>query len=302
MKISSPRVLQNLILACIIVGILLLALGGYFTPITSISLAPFIAAQTWLSDRYTAIKSFASAPRDTADLRRRNSDLEGQVARLQAQIVELQQQMEDVAVLKALVNFASANPENQYLSAAVIGRDPSPFLHYVIINRGSNDGLRRGMPVVTQQGLVGRINAVTSTASRVRLITDPSISINTNVKESSTESEDIGGLNVRLQPAKTEAELIGTITGDLMLDKIPLDANVQPGDLVLTSGLGGNYVSNLFIGQVTSVRKREYDLFQSASVQPAVDFNNLTIVMIITNFQAVDISPLIPTSTPAAGQ
>jgi|GEM_PF-60363 len=299
MKLSAPRFLQNLILVCIVVGVLLLALGGYFSSLASFTLSPMITMQTWFSQRYQAIHAFITAPRDTATLLQRNRDLEGEVARLRGQIVDLQQQMADVQVLKALVNFASANPENQYLAASVIGRDPSPFLHYVIINRGSNDGLRRGMPVVTEQGLVGRINAVTAGAARVRLINDPAISINVNLKAPLAGEEDVGSINVRLQPSKTEAELIGSITGEILLDKIPLDAPIAVGDLVLTSGLGGNYVPNLFVGQVTSIRKRDYDLYQTAYIQPAVDFNNLTIVMVITNFQPVDISPLIPTSTPA---
>lgn len=298
MKINTPRFLQNLIIVFVVVGVLLLALGGYLSPLASFTLSPMINIQTWLSQRYTAMQTFITAPRDTAVLQERNRVLENEVARLRAQIVELQQQMADVQVLRALVNFASANPENQYIAASVIGRDPSPFLHYVIINRGSNDGLRRGMPVVTEQGLVGRINAVTANAARVRLINDPAISINVNLKDD-TGAADIGSINVRMQPSKTEAELIGSITGDITLDKIPLDASISVGDLVLTSGLGGNYVPNLFVGQVTSVRKLDYELYQTASVQPAVDFNNLTIVMIITNFQPVDTVPLVPSPTPA---
>jgi rod shape-determining protein MreC len=66
------------------------------------------------------------------------------------------------------------------------------------------------------------------------------------------------------------------------------------GDLVLTSGLGGNYPPDLLVGQVTSVRSRETDLFQSAAVQPIVDFSRLEILLVIVNFQPIDIEPLIP--------
>ena len=76
---------------------------------------------------------------------------------------------------------------------------------------------------------------------------------------------------------------------------LPQSASIQVGDLVLTSGLGGNYPANILIGQVASVRKRETDLFQSASVQPVVDFSALQILLVITNFTPVDIAPLIPT-------
>ncbi|HXF85449.1 MAG TPA: rod shape-determining protein MreC, partial [Anaerolineales bacterium] len=150
-------------------------------------------------------------------------------------------------------------------------------LHYVIINRGTNDGILRGMPVVTDQGLVGRVDAVIADAARVQLITDAASNV-----------------NVRLQNAGVEASLIGTVTGDLLLDLIPQDVVVEPGDLVLTSGLGGGYPPDLIVGQVVNVRARDFDLFQSATVQPVVDFNRLQIVLVIVNFRPVDISPLIP--------
>jgi len=75
---------------------------------------------------------------------------------------------------------------------------------------------------------------------------------------------------------------------------IPLDEIIQPGDVVLTSGLGGNYPPNIFIGQVLSTQQRENALFQTASIQPIVDFSSINAVLVINNFQSVDISPLIP--------
>ena len=99
-----------------------------------------------------------------------------------------------------------------------------------------------------------------------------------------------------MQQADTEAVLIGQITGEIELDMIPQSANVQVGELVVTSGLGGNFPPNLVIGQITSIRKRDFDMFQTAAVQSAVDFRNLEIVLIITNFRSIDITPLIPDS------
>ncbi len=67
---------------------------------------------------------------------------------------------------------------SQNITAAVIGRDPNPFMSYFLIDQGSDNGLRRGMPVITDQGLVGRIDAVTATGARVQLITDASSVVN----------------------------------------------------------------------------------------------------------------------------
>jgi rod shape-determining protein MreC len=68
--------------------------------------------------------------------------------------------------------------------------------------------------------------------------------------------------------------------------------------VALTSGLGGEYPPDLLVGQVSNVRKRESDLFQEATVQPVVDFSRLEIVLVIVNFRPVDISPLVPASSP----
>ena len=275
---NSLRSFQTVIIILVVAGLLLLALGGYLAPLSSVALSPFVGLQTWFATRFQAIQDFMTAPRDMTRLTQRNAELETEIARLQAEIIELQQENTELQVLSALLDFARSHPENEYLTAAIIGRDPSPFLHYVIINRGSDDGLLRGMPVVSQQGLIGRIAAVTSGASRVQLITDPASTI-----------------NVRIDPSGAEANLSGSITGDIALNLIPQDAAVNPGDLVLTSGLGGNYPPNILIGQVASVRQRPFELFQTASVQPVVDFAKLEIALIITNFRPVDIAPLIPT-------
>ncbi len=275
---NLPRSFQTAALAILVVGILLLALGGYLTPISRIALSPFISTQTWMASRYLAIRDFMTAPRDVVRLAQINDQLEAEVSRLQSQIIELQQQNSELQVLSALLDFARTHSENEYITAAVIGRDISPFLHYVIINRGSDDGLRRGMPIVSSQGLVGRVAAVTADGARVQLITDPDTAI-----------------NVRIQPSGAEGLLQGSITGDITVEAISQDANIQTGDLVLTSGLGGNFPPDMLIGQVSGVRQRPVELFQTASVEPVVDFSQLEIVLVIVNFRPVNIAPLIPT-------
>jgi rod shape-determining protein MreC len=275
------RSLQTAIIFLIVGGILTLAFGGYFGNASRELGSSLVGIQEWFATRYSAIQDFLAAPRDIATLRQRNAELESEVSRLQGQVIELQQKVDETEILAALVDFSRANPESTYKGAAVIGRDPSPFLHYIVINRGSTDGVLRGMPVVTNQGLIGRVDAVIADAARVQLITDPASAI-----------------NVRLQNADTDAVIIGSITGDLSLDMISQEVNVEVGDVVLTSGLGGGYPPDLIVGQVLNVRKRDYELFQQATIQPVVDFARLQIVLVITNFRPVDIEPLFPVITP----
>jgi rod shape-determining protein MreC len=90
----------------------------------------------------------------------------------------------------------------------------------------------------------------------------------------------------------------GSVSGELTLDMLTQDVQVQTGDVVLTSGLGGEYPPDLLIGQVSNIRKRESDLFQEATVQPVVDFSRLEIVLVIVNFRPIDITPLVPDQSP----
>ncbi len=279
MNIRFPKSLRIIALSLVAIGILALALSGVFSSLSRLIGTPLTSIQTWVSQQYQGVENFVSASQDIREIRQQNTGLEAENARMQAQIVELQQQLVEFEILSALLEFARANPEHKYIGASVIGRDPSPFLNYIIINRGSDDGLRRGMPVVTQNGLAGRVVQVTATGARVSLVTDP-----------------VTRINVRIEPSRSAAVLTGSITGDITLEQIPQDADVSPGNLILTSGLGGNYPANIIVGQVTSVRSRENALFQSASVQPVTDFSDISIVLVITNFEPVDFSPLIPDS------
>src|SRR5581483_2361895 len=281
MKDTFSRTLQTTVVFLVVGGILVLAFGGFFSSVSGRFTGGLVSVQEWFSTRFLAIQQFLAAPRDIVTLRARNAELEAQVSQLQSQVIDLQQRVTETEILSALVDFSRANPESSYKAASVIGRDPSPFLHYIIINRGSNDGILRGMPVVTNEGLVGRVDAVIADAARVQLVTDPASSV-----------------NVHLKNANTDAMLIGSVTGDVALDLISQDATVQPGDLILTSGLGGGFPADLIVSQVVNVRKLPAELFQQATVQPAVDFSRLQIVLVITNFRSVDIAPLIPTTTP----
>lgn len=277
MKSSLSRYLGTGVIFLVVAGVLLLALSGYINPILNSVIRPYIGAQSWISTRFNAIYDFVTVPRDVASLRQRNIELEGEVSSLQTQIIELQQQINESKVLYALLDFARENPENQYIASSVIGRDPSPFLHYIIIDHGSDRGIKFGMPVVTQNGLVGTVDAVTSGASRVQLINDPASVV-----------------NVRLESTNTEVIMEGSVTGDIHLNMIPQDFIIPTGEVVLTSGLGGKYPPNILVGQVSGMRQLTNELFQSANVQPVVDFTNLSVVLVITNFRPLDISPLVP--------
>jgi rod shape-determining protein MreC len=281
MKKISTRQWLVFTIILVVAGLLLLSLSGYLGVIVGKAASPVVSVETWVSSRYLALYDFLTVPRDVNTLSQQNIALENEVSQLQSQILELQQQLGETQILYALLDFARSKPENKYVAASVIGRDPSPFLSYIIIDHGSDDGIRKGMPVVTQQGLVGKVDAVTATAARIQLVTDPGSVV-----------------NVTLKDANVEGQVDGSVTGDLSLQRVSASASLTEGDLAITNGLGGSYPSDIVVGQILSPTKGENDLFQTASVQPVVDFTNLKAVLIITNFIPANIAPLVPETTP----
>lgn len=271
----SLKSIRNIIIVLVVVGLLFLSMAGYLTPFFNFTTNPIIRTQSWLTERYTAFRDFFDSPRDMAALRQQNAQLESQLAQAQGKIIALQEQLSQIKIMTGLLEFARANPEHSYLPATVIGREISPYRQYLIIDVGSSQGIRHGMPVVTDKGLVGRVDSVISNACRVELITDANSVV-----------------NVRLQNANVEAQVRGSLLGETTLEMIPQGAEVQVGDAILTSGLGGNYPPNIFVGQVLTMQSKQNTLFQSGAAQPVVDFAHVSAVMVIVNFEQVDISPL----------
>ncbi|HWS23952.1 MAG TPA: rod shape-determining protein MreC [Anaerolineales bacterium] len=264
------------VIFALIVGLMAVALSGAFGGASSTFNTSLISAQSWISTRFVVLQEFFTIPRDVISLRQRNALLENEVSRLQGQVLSLEKSLAEADILAALVRYSRTNPENSYSAASVIGLDPSPFLRYIIIDKGTDQGILKGMPVITDQGLVGRVDAVINGAARVQLITDAGSAV-----------------NVRLEKADQDVILSGSPNGELSLDMLSQEKQLEVGDIVLTSGIGGGFPADLIVGQVINTKKTDSDLFQSASVQPVVDFRNLKLVMVITDFRAIDISPLI---------
>ena len=266
----SNRALYFFVLLFVCIGLFALSQAGVLAPVEGIVAAPLNA----ISSVFQRVAMSVGGAADFADvqtLQQRNAELELALSRLQAEVVDLREVASDYQRLAALVNYSDTLANTQLLAADVIGYEQTP-LRTITINRGTRDGLRAGMPVVTDQGLVGRIIEVQANGSRVLLVTDPSSAI-----------------SARLQTTRAEGTVEGQVSGNLEMTYIPLGAQIQDGDLVLTSGMGGNLPPDLVLGQVTSSRAG-LDVYQVAQVRSLVDFDALEMVLVLTNFQPVDLS------------
>ncbi len=221
---------------------------------------------------------------DARELQAQVDELQSIADNLAAQSVRLKEVEEENARLRDLLNFVSANPslrgyvggdiidQGNLITGEVVGQDPSPYLYYVIINRGGQDGLEIGMPVVASGGrLVGRIADVRPRWAKVQLLIDPGSRVNGVV-----------------QISRATGLAAGQPDGSLVLEQIPQSEVVEIGNTVVTSGRsgrGGLIPKGLIIGYVTKVEKRDIELYQQAVLQPAVDFTRLEAVLVITDFE-----------------
>lgn len=270
----NRRLYLLIIFALIILGFILDQLG-YLTPVrTSVQtvLAPLEAGISRLvQERFRQ----TTLSRNVQALQQRVTELETTNNTLMVENVRLREVERENELLRQLLNYTRSNPQFSYQSATVIGRsigrDPTNLLYYVFVDVGARQGVAENMPVITDRGLVGRVTAVGPNAAQVLMLIDPASAV-----------------NAIIQNSRATGIVRGNIDNILTLERIPQSETVSPGDIVLTSGLGGNFPGKLVIGQVTEVIRRDQDLFQTARIRPTVDFDKLEVLLIITSFEPVD--------------
>jgi rod shape-determining protein MreC len=156
------------------------------------------------------------------------------------------------------------------LSAQVIGKEVSPYFRVtrVVLDRGERDHVRPGMPVLTADGLVGQIRRTYSKYADVLLTADKTSAIDVIVQRN--------GARGMLKGTGAEENYI------CQLEQLSRDDDVQPGDVIVTSGLGQRFPASILVGTIKEVTKREFGLYQEATVLPAVHFSRLEEVLVLT--------------------
>ncbi|WP_320045142.1 rod shape-determining protein MreC [uncultured Desulfobacter sp.] len=169
------------------------------------------------------------------------------------------------ARLKKFVNFQSSVPA-AYVAAQVIARDPSPWFKTIMIDKGEKDGLIKGLPVLVSEGIVGQIIKVSGSFSRVLLVTDRNSSVDALIQETRVRGM-VKGNN------QDTCSFVYTLRKD----------EVQPGQVIVSSGLDQVFPKGLIIGAVLDVQKNHSQLFQDITIKTAVDFDRLEEVLIYKN-------------------
>lgn len=170
--------------------------------------------------------------------------------------------------LREMLDFKDRS-DHTLMPAKVIARDPSNWFNTVIINKGHKDGVSKDMAIITNEGLVGNVLSVSRHASKVLLLTDSLRAVSGTVQE----SREMGTIGF--------VEGFVDEPGYCRMVNISQDAEINDGDVVVSSGLGGVFPPGLVIGEVIEVGQDEYGLLKYALIKPAVSFNRLEEVFVV---------------------
>lgn len=268
---NRPLMVTIIMVIILLVVLIVTAGDNNMTGTESVVGSILSPVQRGLYSATDAIGDFFSRVFSSTDLQIENLELKAKVAELEGQLQDYSEVKQENQRLKTLLNFDTETKQLEYVSTRIIGKAPGHWFNMFLIDVGLSDGVKVDMPVVNGDGLVGRVVATGANWSRVLAIIDSSSGVSGIVER----TRDNGILH-----GTTAA---GNENALLTVDSLPLDADLMPGDTVITSGLGLTYPKGIRIGKVTEVSQSDDGMRNKAVVTPWVDFNHLEEVMVITS-------------------
>lgn len=204
-------------------------------------------------------------------LEEENKALSERVKELEAQVYNADLLEEENAWMRAYLGAKRAHTDFVFCDANLIGSEAGGYVSSFTLDRGTSSGIAVGMPVLTDDGVVGRVTEVGLTFCRVSTIINYDSSIGAYIERSGEIGIVSGDFELRRD-------------GLCLLEYLPFDADIAVGDKVTSSGLGSVYPRDLVIGEIVEITGDEYNHVKVAVVRPAADLSDITKVMILTGY------------------
>lgn len=211
---------------------------------------------------------------DWKSVRSENNVLRHEAERLRLQVLQSEETRQENARLRRLLELHERLPLSA-LTGEVVGREEDGWVRALTVNRGRGNGVTRQIPVIVPEGLVGRVLQVRAGASVIQLINDP--------------ASTVGGV---IQRTRTPGLVEGHTEGSVRLKFMARGAQVEVGDLVVTSGVGNLFPKGLPIGRVVAIQDKGSALFHFAVLAPAVDFARVEEVLLLIGQTQQDLASL----------
>jgi len=226
----------------------------------------------------TELQDWRQDNRSRESLAEENAELKRMLANLQSAEFRIAGLQAENDLLRRMVGYREAHPLEQLLAARVLGTDAGGLHDCYLLDKGAQDGVKENMCVVTHAGLVGVIDEVYPTTSRLLLLSSARMRIGARVVRSASRA--VGVLTG-----------IGVAGARLRMEYLPREADIAAGDLIVTSGVGGRYLPNIFVGTVAKVELDAAGLLKRALVQEAATSISLEMVYIITDVTGAEELP-----------
>ena len=198
-------------------------------------------------------------------IEKENKNLKNKINEFKAALISYQEGYLEAQRLRKLLDLRD-DYNYHFISARVIGREQAALSKTILINKGTVNGLKTGMPVIAPPGLIGRLVDVSWHASKVLLFID--------------ENSNVGAI---IQRTRTQGIISGAGPRGLILKYISKTQDVKEGDVIVSSGMGGVFPKGLLIGQVSHVDRQDASLFLKINVAPFVDFSKLEEILILAS-------------------
>ena len=215
------------------------------------------------------VKDFVDFFLNFSDVRDENKELKKENDKLKAEIDEYSKLKEENERLQKVLNFKDEKNNYDYIGTNIIGISGDSILNGYIVDRGKDDGIEKGMVVISADGLVGQVSSVGKNWAIVQCIVNENVKVAVMV-DSTRENTGI------LQGYK---DYFNNNLAKVL--NLPIDSEVKEGDVIVTSGLGGYYPKEIKIGEVVSVEEDRVKVMKSAIVKPYVDFNKIEELFIV---------------------
>ena len=238
------------------------AVGTVMTPVTRV-----------FSDAGRTVRGFADRFTEYDDLKAENERLREQITAMEGQVRQAQQTLEENAYLTQFLELKENHADYRFLKCEVVSVQDTGYTRTLTLNAGENEGAAVGYPVITAQGVVGRITETGTNWSRVMPLTELSSSVGVYAERTEEEAVAVGDYACRTE-------------GNLLLSYLAENSGIAVGDRVRTSGVGGSFPRGLLVGTVTEVLWDPATLTRTAVLSPAASplESDLRDVMILTNF------------------
>ena len=210
--------------------------------------------------KYDKITSFITTINNLAD---ENSKLKKENIRLTSKLSQNDELKRRLGVLEKELSINGLSVEKKYVVAAVVGRSPSASLDVISIDKGSQEGIKQNQPALSEGFLIGKVLQVNNNSSQIELISSHHFLT-----------------PVILQNSRTLGLIRGGLKG-IQIEQLPIDSSVIVNEVILTSGLAGEFPAGLAIGTVKEIISKPSDIFKTVTVETPINFKQIEIVMII---------------------